>query len=162
MTTPTPTPAPTADPPVSASCAKLPPGDPNPRCNPDVSEYQVIVDRAIRTLQGEQPAIFEGDQVLSVGAYYVGLIKILDRQGLCASTEGEELGVTDRASSNEQFDILSAQNRVRFGPVSYRTTCSPSAVPFPVGGMYPAARRLPAAFEPRDRLRPRALRPLLR
>ena len=95
VTTPTPAPTAPAEPPVSLSCAKLPPGSPNPPCTMDTSEYQAIVDRAIRTLQGEQPGIFEGDQVLSVGAYYVGLIKVLDRQGLCASTDegGEELGV---------------------------------------------------------------------
>jgi hypothetical protein len=139
VATPTPAPVPTAQAPVSASCAKLPPGNPNPPCTTDVSEYQAIVDRAIRTLQGEQPAIFEGDQVLSVGAYYVGLIKVLDRQGLCASTDegGEELGVSDGGGSNEQFDILSAQNRARFGPVSYRSTCRPSAVPFARGGLFP-------------------------
>lgn len=137
VTTPTPTPGPTPEPPLSQSCAKLPPGSVGGRCNIEASEYQEIVDRAIRTLQGEQPAIFDGDQVLSIGAYYVGLIKILDRQGLCASTDGEELGVTDRASSNEQFDVLSARSGARFGPVSYRTTCSPSAVPVPQGGMFP-------------------------
>ena len=138
VTTPTPAPTPTSDPPISQSCAKLPAGNPNAPCHPDASEYQEIVDRAIRTLQGEQPAIFDGDQVLSIGAYYVGLIKVLDRQGLCADTEGEELGVTDRASSNEQFDVLSAQSRVRFGPVSYRATCTPSAVPIPRGALPPA------------------------
>lgn len=137
VTTPTPTPAPTAEPPLSQSCAKLPPGNRIAPCSPGAPEYQDIVDRAIRTLQAEQPAIFEGDQVLSVGAYYVGLIKILDRQGLCAATEGEELGVTDSASSNEQYDILSAQNRARFGPVSYRTTCRPSAVPIGLPGPIP-------------------------
>jgi hypothetical protein len=149
VTTPTPAPTPTAEPPISASCAKLPPGSVGGRCNTEASEYQDIVDRAIRTLQGEQPAIFEGDQVLSIGAYYVGLIKILDRQGLCAATDGEELGVTDRASSNEQFDVLSAQSRARFGPVSYRVTCSPSAVPIPLGGMIapPAGCTLPSSRE---------------
>src|SRR5512134_945339 len=83
VTTPTPTPGPTAEPPLSQSCAKLPPGAAGGRCNIEPSEYQGAVDRAIRTLQGEQPAIFDGDQVLSIGAYYVGLIKILDREGLC-------------------------------------------------------------------------------
>ena len=149
VTTPTPTPGPTPEPPLSQSCAKLPPGSVGGRCNTEASEYQEIVDRAIRTLQGEQPAIFEGDQVLSIGAYYVGLIKILDRQGLCAATDGEELGVTDRASSNEQFDVLSAQSRARFGPVSYRATCSPSAVPIPQGATMPppAGCPLPSSRE---------------
>jgi hypothetical protein len=143
--TPTPTPAPTADPPISESCAKLPAGDPNGRCQIQSSEYQKTVDRAIRTLQAEQPAIFDGDEVLSVGAYYVGLIKVLDREGLCAAHDGEELGVTDSGSSNEQFDVLSAQSRARFGPVSYRTTCTPSAVPIPQGALPPALAGCPLA-----------------
>jgi hypothetical protein len=143
VTTPTPTPTPTSDPPISQSCAKLPAGNPNAPCHPDTSEYQTIVDRAIRTLQGEQPAIFDGDQVLSIGAYYVGLIKVLDREGLCAGTDGEELGVTDRASSNEQFDVLSAQNRSRFGPMSYRATCSPATVPIAHGALPPAVAGCP-------------------
>jgi len=143
VTTPTPTPAPTADPPISESCAKLPAGNPNGRCQTQASEYQKAVDRAIRMLQAEQPAIFDGDEVLSVGGYYVGLIKVLDREGLCAAHDGEELGVTDTGSSNEQFDVLSAQNRARFGPTSYRTTCTPSAVPIAQGALPPAQASCP-------------------
>ena len=102
------------------------------------SDYQTIVDRSIRTLQAEQPAIFEGDQVLSVGQYYVGLIKVLDRQGICAVFDGEELAVTDRPTSNEQFHVLTSASRARFGPQSYRTTCSPSVVPVVPGALPPA------------------------
>ena len=146
-TTPTPTPAPTpsTDPPLSVSCAKLPPGNPNAHCHTDASEYQDTVDRAIRTLQGEQPWIFDGDQVLSTGAYYVGLIKVLDRQGICAVNDGEELAVTNRATSNEQFHVLTSQNRARFGPQSYRTTCSPSVIPIPAGPLPPSPAGCPLA-----------------
>ena len=62
-------------------------------CKTDTPDFQADVDEAIRTLQREQPQLFQADQVLSTGAFYVGLIKILDRKGLCAATEGEELGV---------------------------------------------------------------------
>jgi len=141
---PTPTPTPVADPPLSASCAKLPTGSLTSKCDAtQSSEYLDAVERAMRTLQGEQPAIFEGDQVLSTGAFYVGVIRILDRDGLCASTEGEELGVTRGEGSNEQFDILSAQGRARFGPQIYRTTCTPSAVPFPPHGFHPVPSGCP-------------------
>ena len=147
-TTPTPTPAPTpsTDPPVSLTCAKLPPGNPNSPCRMEASEYQDVVDRAIRTLQAEQPAIFNGgDEVLSTGAYYVGLIKVLDRQGICAVNDGEELAVTDRASSSEQFHVLTSANRARFGPQSYRTTCSPSVIPIPAGPLPPSPAGCPLA-----------------
>jgi hypothetical protein len=131
-------PTPMADPPLSASCNKLPPGTPSAACRIEPSDYQTIVDRSIRTLQAEQPAIFEGDQVLSVGQYYVGLIKVLDRQGICAVFDGEELAVTDRPTSNEQFHVLTSASRARFGPQSYRTTCSPSVVPVVPGALPPA------------------------
>jgi hypothetical protein len=141
----TPTPVPTSEPPLSASCAKLPAGSATPSCKTDQADFQSQVDEAIRTLQGEQPQIFQGDQVLSAGAYYVGLIKILDRKGLCAATEGEELGVANSASYNEQYDVLSAKGGARFGPVSYRVTCSPSAVPLPSPGLPPQQAGCPLA-----------------
>jgi len=141
----TPTPPPTIDPPLSASCTKLPPGSPTASCGKETPDFQAQVDAAIRTLQQEQPQIFAGDQVLSAGAYYVGLIKVLDRQGLCADTEGEELGVAKTASYNEQYDVLSAKNGARFGPVSYRSTCSPSAVPLPTRGLPPQQAGCPLA-----------------
>jgi hypothetical protein len=103
------------------------------------------VDAAIRTLQGEKPQLFNGDEVLSAGAYYVGLIKILDRKGLCAATEGEEVGVANTASYNEQYDVLTARGLARFGPVSYRVTCYPSAVPLPSPGLPPQQPGCPLA-----------------
>jgi hypothetical protein len=129
----TPTPAPTPDPPISQSCAKLPPGNPDPSCVRQSPDHLAQVEQAIRTLQAEEPAIFEGDVVRSVGAFYIGLIRILDREGLCASTDGEELGVTTTSAWNEQYDVLTAKNVARFGPNIYRTTCYPSSVPFPLG-----------------------------
>lgn len=141
----TPTPAPPANPVLSASCAKLPLGALTPSCKTDTPDFQADVDEAIRTLQREQPQLFVGDEVLSVGAYYVGLIRILDRKGLCADTEGEELGVANSASFNEQYDVLSARNGARFGPVSYRSTCSPSAVPLPTRGLPPQQAGCPLA-----------------
>ncbi len=133
--TPTPTPAPSADPPLSASCARLSPGNPNAPCRPEGSEYVDTVDKAIRTLMGEQPQIFDGNRVLSSGAYYVGLIKVLDRDGICAVFDGEELAVTNRPSSNEQFHVLTSSSIARFGPQSYRTTCSPSVIPLAEGAL---------------------------
>jgi hypothetical protein len=93
--------------------------------------------------------------VLSVGAYYVGLIKILDRQGLCAEG-GEELAVARSSSYNEQYDVLTARSEVRFGPSSYRTTCSPSGVPLaaaplpppPAGCSLPSSREVACGREP--------------
>ncbi len=129
---PTPDPEPTPEPLLSASCLKLPLGDPTAACPQEQPTFLEEVDGAIFTLLAEQPELFDADNVTrSVGAYYLGLIEILDRQGLCAYYDGEELGVTDSAAFNDQFDILTAKNRVRTGPNTYRTTCYPSAVPPP-------------------------------
>jgi hypothetical protein len=141
----TPTPPPTPEPPLSASCAKLPAGSLTPSCKREPPDFQSQVDEAIRTLQGEQPQMFEGNRVLKPGAYYVELIKMLDRKGLCAGTEGEELGVANSASFNEQYDVLTANNLARFGPTSYRVTCSPSAVPLPSPGLPPQQSNCPLA-----------------
>ena len=141
----TPTPAPTPEPPLSASCARLAAGSATPSCRREAPDFQSQVDEAIRLLQGEQPQLFDGDEVLSVGGFYVGLIKILDRKGLCAATEGEELGVAHTASYNEQYDVLTARGLARFGPVSYRVTCSPSAVPLPSPGLPPQQPGCPLA-----------------
>ena len=148
-TTPTPVATATPEPPISASCAKLPAGKAEPDCRSDSPDFQEQVDAAIRTLQAEQPQIFNGTVVLSVGAYYVGLIKVLDREGLCADTNGEELGVARSAGYNEQYDVLTARSEARFGPSSYRTTCSPSGVPLAKAGMLPppAGCSLPSSRE---------------
>ncbi len=140
---PTASPSATPDPPLSASCAKLPAGNRDAGCSPQSPDFQDQVDEAIRALQREQPGIFDGTVVRSVGAYYVGLIRLLDRQGLCADTEGEELGVARSAGYNEQYDVLTARNEVRFGPGSYRVTCAPSSVPIGRGALPPASADCP-------------------
>jgi hypothetical protein len=145
-----PTPAPTAlaDPPLSLSCSKLPVGNPNAGCRVEGSEYVDIVDRAIRTLKSEQPGIFDGEIVKSAGQYYVGLIKILDREGICAEFDGEELAVTNRSTSSEQFHVLTSWAQARFGPGSYRTTCSPPSYRRRARSR-PCRRRPPVARCPR-------------
>jgi len=141
----TPTPGPTSEPPVSMACTKLPVGSTKALCNIETPDFQTQVDGAIRALQGAQPHMFDGDRVLKPGAFYVELIKALDRQGLCAATDGEELGVANSASYNEQYDVLTANNLARFGPTSYRLTCSPSAVPLPAPGLPPQQAGCPLA-----------------
>ena len=81
--------------------------------------------------------LFEGDVVRSIGAYYVGLIKILDRKGLCAQFDGEELGVTNTNAYSDQYHVMTSKQIVRFGPGSYRATCYPSVVPAAQGALPP-------------------------
>ena len=106
VVTPTAAPAPTPDSVLSLSCAKLPVGALTPSCRADTSDFQADVDEAIRTLQREQPQIFNGDEVLSTGAYYVGLIRVLDRQGL----PGRRVGAGD---VSDQALAFAAEKRIR-------------------------------------------------
>lgn len=126
---PTPTPTPAVDPPVSASCVKIGYGAEALKCPMQIAQYQNEVDQAIRTLQKTRPEIFNGDHILSLGAYYVGLIKLLDQQGICAGFDGEELAVKTDNTFNEQYDIETSTGIARFGPVSYRATCYPASFP---------------------------------
>jgi hypothetical protein len=135
--TPTPIPAPTPEPPLSQTCARLLAVNADAPCKREDATFQAEVDDAIRTLQGEQPQIFEGDVVTSVGAYYVGLIKVLDRQGLCAQFDGEELGVTNTSAFSDQYHVMTSRQIARFGPGSYRATCYPSVVPSAEGALPP-------------------------
>jgi hypothetical protein len=147
----------TAGPPLSASCARLPAGTANPtRCGTEAPTFLGDVEDAIDTLRQEQPSLFEGDAVLNVGAYYVGLVKILDRKGLCADFDGEELGVTNTFDYSDVFDVLTARDQVRR---FYVGTCYPALVPIsrgtpgpsPSGCSLPPSRELACGREPEGR-----------
>jgi len=132
----TPIPASTPAPVLSASCARLPPGNPNPTsCRTEAPTFLSDVEDAIDTLRGEQPGLFEGNQILNVGGYYVGLVKILDRKGLCADFDGEELGVTNTRDYSDVFDVQTAKNEVRR---FYVGTCYPALVPISRGTPAPS------------------------
>jgi len=122
---------------VSASCVKIGYGTEALKCPMQVAQFQNEVDQAIRTLQHERPEIFNGNYIQSVGSYYVGLIRILDKQGICAGYDGEELAVKTDNTFNEQYDIETSTGQVRFGPVSYRATCYPASFPRQTGPPVP-------------------------
>ena len=126
-----------------------------PACPTEAPTFLADVEDAIDTLRGEQPGIFEGNQVLNVGAYYVGLIKILDRKGLCADFDGEELGVTQHARLQRRVRRPDREER---GAPLLRRDLLPRAgadlagharPPRPRAAASPRARRSPAAASPR-------------
>jgi hypothetical protein len=145
-TTPSTTVPPAAGLPVSASCAKLPAGATKYSCSTDAPNFQDQVNDAIDTLQAQQPRIFDGDNVRDVGAYVVGLIKILDAKNLCADWDGEELGVARSSNLNDQYDVLTSGGRVRRYFVG---TCWPSVIPVNrrKGSPPPAGCTLPSSVE---------------
>jgi len=144
--TPTPVVAPTPEPPVSASCAKLPPAADKYTCRTEQASFKNEVDEAIDIVKAEHPEAFDGDKVLNVGLYIVEVIKAIDKMGICADFDGEELGVANSHNFNDQYDILTAKGEIRRYFVG---SCYPSVVPVArrgPGGV-PGGCSLPASRE---------------
>jgi len=144
--TATPIPAPTPQPPLSASCAKLPAAAEKYTCYTPNSEFKPEVNEAIDSVMSEHPAAFDGDRVKNVGLYIVEVIKALDKMGICGDFDGEELGVATSHNFNEQWDILTAKSQVRR---KYVGNCYPSVIPVAhrkLGGI-PGGCNLPPSRE---------------
>ena len=124
--TPTPVAGPTPQPPLSASCERLPLGAASAPCRGESPSFLREVVDAIGTLQSEHPEYFRGDTVVNLPGYYVGLIRILDREGLCAAYDGEELAVKSSNDFSDQYKVLTSWNEVRR---AYRVTCTPAVFP---------------------------------
>ena len=130
--TPTPTPVPTPSLPGAASCSRLPVQTREiGNCPRESPQFLGQVQRAIDEVRNQQPEIFNGSQVLSPGRLLVGVIENLDRQGLCAGFDSEELQVANSGAFNEQYDILTSRAVLRTDDSIYRATCSPAAFPTP-------------------------------
>ncbi len=136
-TPPITTPPAPVNPPLSATCNRLaiPSTGGKEECAPQNPDFLDAVDQAIDTLIAEQPQIFDLNQfagpggylVLSEGAYFVGVIQNLDKQGYCGGLYSEELAVTNTLGFSENYDILDAKHFARRGANSYRSTCTPAA-----------------------------------
>jgi hypothetical protein len=132
---PTPTPVPTPNLPGQASCSKLPMGTESGRCDMSGPTFQGEVEQAIADLQRQQPNIFEdtsgGTLILSPGRFFVGVIENLDKKGICAGFDTEELQVKTSNEFNDQFALRTSRGYLRYGPSIYRATCFPAAFPLP-------------------------------
>jgi hypothetical protein len=131
----TPTPSPTAAPPPTGGSCSLPAStNPDPPCTMQSPLFFSAVDNALTLAVQQQPSNF-GDTTTScpncffvkdVNAYVTGVIKNLNAAGFCARWDGEELGVKNTNSFDEQYDILLSSGHMRRGTGSYRSTCNPS------------------------------------
>ena len=144
--TPTPSLGPTPEPPLSASCAKLPAGATKYSCRTEYATFQEDLNEAIDQLRAQRPGIFEGSNVRDVGAYIIGVIKNLDKKGICADYDGEELGITIDGTYNDQYDILTSKSQARNFFIG---TCYPAVIPIPRGARIPppSGCNLPSSFE---------------
>ncbi len=147
VVTPAPTPlAPTPQPPLSASCARLPAAAVDYTCRTEQASFKNELNEAIDKVKREHPQAFDGDSVKNVGLYIVEVIKAFDEMGICADYDGEELGVATSHKFNDQYDILTARSEVRRYFVG---SCYPSVVPVArrkLGGI-PGGCNLPPSRE---------------
>jgi hypothetical protein len=129
LPTPAPTPAaPAPEPPLAASCQNLSARLVPYFCDARGPSFQRELDDAINELKAQRPDVFDGDQVLNVGAYIVGIIKNLDAQGVCSMFDGEEIAARGPGDFSDQYDVLTSTNRIRR---FYVGTCSPAVFPQP-------------------------------
>src|SRR5262249_20263327 len=117
----TPTPAPTPNLPGMASCDRIGLGhDGGNKCDQSGETFQADVEQAIAELQREQPQIFQdspgGLLIYSPGQFYVGIINKLDKKGLCAGFDSEELQVKSSNDFNDQFALRTSRGFLRTGP----------------------------------------------
>jgi hypothetical protein len=137
-----PTPPPPDPFPGASSCSRLGMGSGNSNCRQDSPTFLAEVQAAIDELIAEQPQIFTntelGVQARSSGQFYVGLIEKLDRKGLCAAFDGEEVGVKSNNTFNDQYHLLTSKFIVRRGESSYQVTCFPAAFPTSAPSYEPA------------------------
>ena len=139
--TTTPSAAPTAPPPPSptlpgqASCSRIGLGTFNENCSRTSPSFDRQVEEAIDLVIQQKPHIFEnvplGRRILSPGQFYVGVIENLDRMGICADFDGEEIQVKDNNDLNDQYHLITSNFILRRGESKYRATCFPASFPPP-------------------------------
>lgn len=133
---PTPVPVPTPNLPGMASCSKLPMGtEVGVRCDMSGPTFQTELEQAVAEVRRDQPNIFRetsgGTFITSPGRFFVGVIENLDKKGLCAGFDTEEIQIKNSNAFNDQFHLRTSRGFLRFGPSIYRATCFPAAFPLP-------------------------------
>ena len=124
---PTPTPVVQVTPEVlSQTCLRLPLGSDKYTCRDENPTFTAQIDEAIEAVKRDHPEYFSGNIVTNIGGYYVGVIKDLDRQGICAGFDGEELTVKNTPEYNDQYKVTTSWGLVRN---FYIGTCYPAVFP---------------------------------
>jgi hypothetical protein len=152
--TATPTPVPTPNLPGQASCSRLPLAPvAGHNCDRSGPFFQTEVETAVAQLRAAQPDLFEetgeGTIITSPGRFFVGVIDNLDKMGICAGFDTEELQVTTSSTLNDQFHLRTSRGFLRYGDSIYRATCYPAAFPTPRPPFLPsnAGCTLPSSLE---------------
>lgn len=128
-----PPPSPTPEPPVATGCG-LPAGGPFQRCARELPFFNHELNAAIAEVQNEVPELFDFNdwqsglsyRVLDRERYHAEVVARLEKMGFCAVWDGEEVGVKNTNDFNEQYQVMTSLNYVRWGGGAYRSTCFPS------------------------------------
>ncbi len=128
-------PGPTSSLPVS--CRGLPPAIGTGKgCRLEPSDFLRLVTEAVSAAQNatvvdpdssETYALVQNGLIQSPNTYLKLIADALDRQGLCAVYDGEELNVRNSNAYNEQFDVITSNGG---SWIKYMSTCTP-ATPIP-------------------------------
>lgn len=136
--TPTPTtpaPTPTPDPQTPTGSCSLPASNPpKPVCTDESPQFLKQMETALDAVTASHPDWFDFNNKKCEDCYYVknvdgylnGVIKQLNKQGVCALYDGEEMAVKGSNKFSEQWDILLASGHIRRGLGAYRGVCRPA------------------------------------
>jgi len=131
----TPAPTPTPESPTPTGTCSLPASNPSsPVCTDDPTQFLNQMETAITAVTTNHPEYFDFHDKKCDDCYYVknvdgylnGVIKQLNKQGICAMYDGEEMAVKSTNKFSEQWDILLASGHIRRGPGAYRGVCRPA------------------------------------
>lgn len=132
---PAPTPAPTSSLPVS--CRNIPVAIGTAAgCHQEAPDFLKAMTEAVGAAQNavvvdpdtrESYALVQDGLIQSPNAYLKLISDTLDKQGLCAVYDGEEMNVRNTNAYDEHFDIITSRGA---SWIKYMSTCSP-ALPLP-------------------------------
>ncbi len=142
----TPTPVPTTGSALPQSCRSIPNGTGGSagcsRRTPNfLNQVRGAVDLAASSTHrdpttGQVFDIVQGSRIVAAGAYLKVVSDALDRQGICAAYDGEEMNIRDGGGYNENYDIITADGNAW---ANYSVTCNP-AQPIPSFSPLPMGR----------------------
>jgi len=121
-------------PPSAAGCTL--PGSREKACGRETQALLGPLETAIDQVMREHPEYFNpGDtqpgtgflKILNPDAYFRDLTAAINRQGLCAFYDGEEMAIKRDNSYSEQYDLFGGEGYARRGEGSYQVTCYPAA-----------------------------------
>lgn len=119
-----PTPAPPLEP--TPGCSLPPSREKACGRDDDGGAFVGALDEGISTLRQQHPEYFNGNRVTNVDAYYNGLVDFMKAQGLCATTDFEEISIKKTNEYSENYDPLLSSRDIRSGRGAYRVRCYPA------------------------------------